>query len=702
MKSFVIMTYYQLMHATAMTLYLNEKTNLYVISNYLKTDDSFIDRIIETGVYNKVIKIDQEEGMEPYDLAMKKTEGMTPKEIDVIGSSIFEKYLEPAYEKMFVDADFDDEIYVYNDLQRPYYYIAKHFNNIVGVEDGYGSIAQQIKIHRFKGKYALVSPFVGKYYPRPLYKHENVRRIISSCNFENLPEYYKNKIEVLDFNELVELNREDFIKAQEIIFNIESVSIENDSILVLTQPLSRAKYCSAIENFLLFKKIIAEEKKHGKHIYVKPHPADTFVDYELLEDEQVTVIPRNFPIELLEYRGIRFSKAVSFGTTAIVDKICDECRYIYSGEVTLDKVSKAIKRYIGNEKLKLNIYIKLTDMLPDRYINAFNFCSTINGFKTRVFFVVESNNIKEYKEYFNKKHLNKRIRECTINQKSKLAKRILYRRQLRGVDSVPIIECDRMDDVYIYDNIIKKDSFDYFLLIDDYNDGFTTLKKINKMFDKWVKLCVACYNYTYRENDMQSQVFLGTGKVGSAYTDQVSNRVWHRSILNHIGDSDTVGIFLGKNNDRIKVMPTILLHRAYEDYSSIEDGKDYFIKKVQSFLRENYSIEIMENKIALIAREYYDWELIMWPKMKPELMRDFFNSTGIDSESLYRIESYFIEQFIEERKYEFNRPIYKIMDKYEHYRSGIDKYIKNGFFDRVLLLNRILNKIKKMMKKVFN
>lgn len=53
------MTYYQLMHATAMTLYLNEKTNLYVISNYLKTDDSFIDRIIETGVYNKVIKIDQ-------------------------------------------------------------------------------------------------------------------------------------------------------------------------------------------------------------------------------------------------------------------------------------------------------------------------------------------------------------------------------------------------------------------------------------------------------------------------------------------------------------------------------------------------------------------------------------------------------------------------------------------------------------------
>ena len=57
MKSFVVMTYYQLMHSVAMALTLDEKPNLYFSMNYMNIKEELLERIRETGVFQNVVGI---------------------------------------------------------------------------------------------------------------------------------------------------------------------------------------------------------------------------------------------------------------------------------------------------------------------------------------------------------------------------------------------------------------------------------------------------------------------------------------------------------------------------------------------------------------------------------------------------------------------------------------------------------------------
>lgn len=694
------MTYYQFMHATAMTLHLNEKTNLFFITNYLNVEDSLIERISDTGIFNSVIKLDQEEGMELYDAAMAKTKGMSEEEIDKVGNSIFDEYLEPYYYPKFKDADFDDEIFVYNDFQRPYYYIANHFNNIVGVEDGYCSIEQQIEGHRFKGKYALVEPFLGKYYPEPLYKHNRITRIISSCNFEELPEYYQERIEVLDFKTLVHEHEQEFMKAQLRVFNLDRIDISSGGILILTTPLSRAKYCTAYESFALYKKLIAEERKTGKKIYIKPHPAEKHVDYKLFEDEQVTVLPKDFPIELLEYSGIRFSKSVSFGSTAIVENLCDRSEVLYSGEVTREHISRFIKKYISNTAIRLNIYIKLTDMHPDKYINAYSFLRDIKGFDTNVCFVVDDN-LEEYKEYFDAKHLTARVSEyCKIHKHEGiryLPDVKLLKKRRSTYKNIQIKKVESSDDFVILNEIISKDSFDFFLLIDDYNCGFTILKRMQTVLRDWIPFCITFYNYTYREEDYRNRVYLGTGRVGDAGTGQIINRIWHKSVIETVDnyDTDSISNAIRERADEVINRPGILMHLDYKRFSELNDPETYYKKRIATAMDKSDSNEEKTHQLAVAAMEYYNWTLVMRPRNTQGLITDILKTNEIDKETACGVGIEIIEQLLTDRKNELKRMIYKNYDDLYYYENIIKKSIHNGKLNHAVMLESALDRIRR-------
>ena len=163
MKTFVVMTYYQLMHSVAMALTLDEKPALYFSVNYLNVNDSFLERIRQTEIFDHVVGITARGDLAEFIAELNKTKDFTPEEVDEVGDSIFEKHLEPYYGELFKDADFDDTVYIYNDFQWYSYYVNKHFDDIVGVEDGYGSLEQQLKIHKYKGDQELVVKFLGKY-----------------------------------------------------------------------------------------------------------------------------------------------------------------------------------------------------------------------------------------------------------------------------------------------------------------------------------------------------------------------------------------------------------------------------------------------------------------------------------------------------------------------------------------------------------
>lgn len=628
MKSFVVMTFYQLMHATAMTLELKEKTNLFFISNYLGVDEVFLDRVRDTGLFNSVVRLDQEENMGPYHAAMEKTEGMSPKEIDKIGNSIFEKYLEPYYSKKFANADFNDDIYVYNDFQRPYYFISKHFKTIIGVEDGYGSLSQQMKVHHFKGRYAWVVPFLGKYYPEPLYKNPKITKIISSRTFGDLPEYYQKKLEVLDFKDLMEKNKDDFIKAQLKIFNLENIEIKDGGILILSTPLSRGKFCDSIDNFILYKKLIEEEKANGRKIFIKPHPADVAVDYKLYEDEQVTVLPRQFPIELLEYQGVKFSKSISFGSTAIVDNLCDESVIMYQGNNKPDDIKAFIQDYVQNEFITLNVYVMLTDKLSEQCLNV-RMPKGIERIKLNVTFIAS----EDKKENYSKAHNFKFV--------------------------------DNMEELEIYKNVISKDEFDYFILIDGRNFGTAFMEYLCSVPEKKVQFCTTFFNYTYDgKYDDSRRVLLGSGQVSEAFSSQLRNRLWHRSISKYVDIEcqDSIGEALFERRDSVIHRAKLLLYVDNRQYFKIDDGDSYFREKLKELQEEDKEESAIARGTALLMKEYYDWATIMSPRSVKGLLKKYLEDSTLSDSIKAKAESEMLEQLLKEQQSEFNRGIYSRLE----------------------------------------
>ncbi|MDE8735441.1 hypothetical protein P0G10_20405, partial [Eubacteriales bacterium DFI.9.88] len=61
------------------------------------------------------------------------------------------------------------------------------------------------------------------YYPEPLYRFEKVKKNISSCNFEDIDDYYKQRLEILDFKDLFQKNKANFIRAMLQIFDLQEL-----------------------------------------------------------------------------------------------------------------------------------------------------------------------------------------------------------------------------------------------------------------------------------------------------------------------------------------------------------------------------------------------------------------------------------------------------------------------------------------------
>lgn len=486
MKNFVVMTYYQLMHAIAMTIEQEEKSNLFVHVNYLGLKEEFLERIKETDVFNSVVELNQNEFLKPFISELKKTAFMTKSKIDEIGDDIFNEYLEPYFSERFAAADFNDEIYVYNDFQWYYYYIAKHFNNIVGVEDGYKTLKQQLEVHVPKGHHQLTAPFLGKYYPEPLYKYKNIKKIVSSCKFDDIDEYYKKKLEIIDYKELANKNREKFGEKLVYIFNLNNLNIKDNSCLYLAQPLDRALYCDSIDNYLLAKKIINNKVAEGKHVYIKPHPAEK-LDYRIMDNNEITVLDKSFPIEVLDYMGVKFSEGITYGSTSVDTLECIEKRKKIS--IGTEKGFKGIKReiedIIANEMFVIDVYIKMYDCDMQSICNICSFFGDVGKIKFKLHVLIEKENYVNYVAEFKNNY-----KDCFSYIKKKMrfnARKILYKKQWRilknniNLENIEFIESKKIDDIDLeYLNDICKAKGDYVLITNNYSDGILMKNKLIK------------------------------------------------------------------------------------------------------------------------------------------------------------------------------------------------------------------------------
>lgn len=723
MKSFVVMTYYQLMHAIAMTLEIGEKTNLYFNVDYLKVESDFLDKIRGTKVFNKVVGMDSDEYKTSYNDALKKCQNMTSEQIDLIGNKIFEQYLEPYYEQKFHKADFEDEIYVYNDFQRYYYYISKHFKNIIGVEDGYCSLKQQINIHWFKGAYKWVEPFLGKYYPEPLYKGENVKRIISSRDFNDLPQYYKSKLEVVDFKELVRKHYDDYVYILTQIFDLNDFCIDEKDVLILTTPLSRSKHCNSLQNYLFYKKLIAQEKKSGKKIYIKPHPADTLIAYELYEDEQVTVLPKDFPVELLQYKGVKVSKTISFSSTALVKDLGEENIVLYNGKKTVKAINKFILKYISDEKLKLNIYIRAGELSPETYINIKSFVRQYGNIQTLIKIIVPKGKLKEYKEYFSDSHLGSMIKEYEKEYKSDENK-YMYCYEIENMKklniahmqyvSLEFVETPLDTEEYIFDNIIKNDIFDYFILLDAKNLGIMVIQKLVTALRAQVKFGYTFLNYTYVDS---RKVYLGNGHIYNNFSGLISNRLWNCKIIKPLSQRngnlfDSVQKIANLNAEHIQYRAILFLYLKNDIYAEIKNGKQYYKDRIEKIVRQNERENIGEKEIAgmigVELSEYYNWINLFDAAKQNGAVSEIVDDLDINNILILQAEKYFLEALLNERNVERSRQIFDKIELYSYFNGTLKKLFESGLMRkfkfwtiRVQYLKTKYRNLKKGLKKKY-
>ena len=122
MKSFVIISYYQLAYAIAMTLGLGEQTDLYFNVRQLGIKHDLIARIRETGQFCDVVMIDHTLVNKALNRELEKTEEMSP----------------------------ENNLYLYNDFQQQYYYIAGFFRRIIGAVVGSVVPEKQNKTSRYR------------------------------------------------------------------------------------------------------------------------------------------------------------------------------------------------------------------------------------------------------------------------------------------------------------------------------------------------------------------------------------------------------------------------------------------------------------------------------------------------------------------------------------------------------------------------
>ena len=135
-----------------------------------------------------------------------------------------------------------------------------------------------------------------------------------------IPELIKNKVEIINieekWNNLEKKNKEEILSYFNIsLENIKNLESMKNKVLLITQPLSEDKIISEEEKIKIYKEKL--EKYKFENVVIKPHPREK-TDYKKIFNE-VNVLEKNFPIEILSLLGINFYEVVTLFSTAALN-----------------------------------------------------------------------------------------------------------------------------------------------------------------------------------------------------------------------------------------------------------------------------------------------------------------------------------------------------------------------------------------------
>lgn len=676
MKSIVIMTYYHLIHSIAWSLHIGEKFDIYISTEYLGVKDNVIDRIANTNFFNNVYKLEQKSFIYDFRNDLKDAYSKGEKTLDRIGNRIFEKYLIPYYENAFRNADFNDDLFLYNDHNLYYYYISKNFKSIIGMEDGYKQLENKfLQDDPKEGYFAWLKLFTGKYFPEMHWKNPNIKSFISSCPVENINDEVKQKIQVIDFFDLVKENENIFWEIVNRIFEFNVTTIIDQTSIYFTQALNRSKYCDAIDMFLLDRKVINNELKKGYDLVIKPHPANQF-NFKLFENSQVMSISKEIPSEIIDFGKTNIKHAVSFMSTAIdsLKGIKEKETICRKNAKTYTAIKKEILKNISGEKINIDVYLKYDKLNLNNYVNAFTFFRKNNRINFNVNVLMEGTLYNKGLDYFSSFQYKKRLKELK-KKKWYFIKRgyyYIYRKMIKKISLDNIkIKCMRSlnDEDIIKELKCSNFESDFFIILDSDNVGVQFVNEIDKTLLRGIKLAVLFNEFTIKGS---KKIYLGRNSFQQFIGNEYSNILWHKKVLD-LGKEELYDLMTKDEN--IGFASNIYL---LKNYKKIVKCKSYYESQLKRIVNSGNSRDT--KKYVAILNEYLKCQKITYGKVnldeleillsalkindseKKQIYQELFKLTLGNNENGYK-EYFYIHQDLIYNLYVILRQCKKCIDK---------------------------------------
>ena len=231
------------------------------------------------------------------------------------------------------------EVDVYGQGHLTFSYPLYEYSNSYIVEDGLGNyldLKQPTKINPILNK---IANFFGIYVfnlREGFGTHENIKKVYLTKN--NVPLEIKDKVEVMDMDNLWDSKSNEEKKEILKIFNLENIDEFGDNlVLLLTEPFSEHYLLPFDEEIDIYKMFISKYP----NIIIKPHPREKKNYSKLFPGVKIINVP--FPVELLKYVGIKIDKIVTICSTAALN-FADGCKIeIYDKKTSSEHINNAIK-----------------------------------------------------------------------------------------------------------------------------------------------------------------------------------------------------------------------------------------------------------------------------------------------------------------------------------------------------------------------
>lgn len=249
---------------------------------------------------------------------------------------------------------FNKDVYVYGHAQTPFSYMFYENENSNIIEDGLMNYTHPIlETHKINPIIDKILHLCGCYILRAdegLGSHEKIKNVYLTQ--KNNHPLIIDKVKIIEmekcWNELSENQKTKILN----IFNIKpTLNDFNNTVLILTQPLSDSDLMTFNEEIEIYTKLINKFENYTP--IIKPHPRDKKNYNEIFKD--IEILDKNFPIELLNLIGFNPTIVCSVVSTALLNFKKSEI-YIYEGELKnkeLDKSRTDLLNLITQNNIKI-------------------------------------------------------------------------------------------------------------------------------------------------------------------------------------------------------------------------------------------------------------------------------------------------------------------------------------------------------------